>query len=269
MAGAIFAVPFVTGLGPDLSALGEAGLYYTDANGERAGGFACIGHVPYPIPPHTCLVRIWASEDRIAEMASGEDFLFMEMIEEPVPEAPAAPMLSDELIAEAQQIFDATLRPAFEEEGIALVEPTAVRKADPPIFEDVLRKAGDSFSDLVTGLRQYGFEPGLRDTEDMPRLYGSYERWRQKTIKAQARAAVRKADPPVVPVTPDPKDKPEEKPPKPKPEKPDKAKVKTWLKAKGHGAANVDAAVDTAADATTGVMALHQVTSDQYKAGKQ
>ena len=85
MASAVFACPFVTGMGPDLSALGEAGLYYTEG-GELKGGYSCIGHVPYPIPPNTCLVRVWASEDCIAEMAQMDDYLFIEEVVDAPPQ---------------------------------------------------------------------------------------------------------------------------------------------------------------------------------------
>lgn len=79
MASAIFAVPFREHVGPDFSALGEGWLYYTEA-GILKGGFSAIGHVPYPIPPNTCQVRVWAPAERIAEIAALPNYLFLEEV---------------------------------------------------------------------------------------------------------------------------------------------------------------------------------------------
>ena len=49
--------------------------------------------------------------------------------------------------------------------------------------------------------------------------------------------------------------------------KPTKSKMKNWLKAKGHRAADVDREVD-GKDVAAALLALHGVTTDELRRGK-
>jgi len=49
--------------------------------------------------------------------------------------------------------------------------------------------------------------------------------------------------------------------------KPQKAKIKTWLKAKGHDTKSVDDEVD-GKDVSAALLALHGVTADELRRGK-
>ncbi len=51
-----------------------------------------------------------------------------------------------------------------------------------------------------------------------------------------------------------------------KPEKPTRAKARGWLKAHGHNAAKVDAAVDKHAEPVAAVLELHKVSLEEYRA---
>jgi hypothetical protein len=46
--------------------------------------------------------------------------------------------------------------------------------------------------------------------------------------------------------------------------KPSKAKIKTWLKSKGHNSAATDREIDTKVGAA-GLRALHGITDDEYR----
>jgi hypothetical protein len=46
--------------------------------------------------------------------------------------------------------------------------------------------------------------------------------------------------------------------------KPSKAKIKTWLKSKGHSSAATDREIDTKVSAA-GLRALHGITADEYR----
>jgi hypothetical protein len=69
---AIYAVPFQAHIGPVLPA-----NLFEDAYPQR--GYACIGHVPQP---PTCLVRVWATDAMLDELAANPDCLFIEDVEE-------------------------------------------------------------------------------------------------------------------------------------------------------------------------------------------
>jgi hypothetical protein len=70
MASAIFIVPFVEGVGAQLS-MGQIA-----PNGPQEGdGWSLIGQVPQA---PTCMVRIWASEAVLDELAENPDYLFVE-----------------------------------------------------------------------------------------------------------------------------------------------------------------------------------------------
>jgi hypothetical protein len=93
MPSAIYAAPFVENIGPVLPPIvgdgDELQLGYINEAGELCGGYSAVGNIPYPappLPPNTCLVRVWSSEETLDALAASDDYLFVEDVDE-VPDA--------------------------------------------------------------------------------------------------------------------------------------------------------------------------------------